>query len=61
MKSESRDSDFRLLTSMSFLEAHRIVKSYPVGGRSLTVLRDLDLIVKSQSVNRAGRCTGNVS
>jgi lipoprotein-releasing system ATP-binding protein len=32
---------------MSFLEAHGIVKSYPVGGRSLTVLRDLDLIVEA--------------
>jgi lipoprotein-releasing system ATP-binding protein len=30
---------------MSFLEAHGIVKSYPVGGRPLTVLRDLDLEV----------------
>src|SRR5712691_6837125 len=30
---------------MSFLEARGIVKSYPVGGRSLTVLRDLDLQV----------------
>ena len=28
---------------MPFLEARGIVKSYPVGGRSLTVLRDLDL------------------
>jgi len=32
---------------MPFLEAHRIVKSYPVGGRSLTVLRDLDLEVEA--------------
>ncbi len=31
---------------MAFLEAHGIVKSYPVGGRSLTVLRDLDLQVE---------------
>jgi lipoprotein-releasing system ATP-binding protein len=31
---------------MSFLEARSIVKSYPVGGRSLTVLRDLDLQVE---------------
>jgi lipoprotein-releasing system ATP-binding protein len=30
---------------MSFLEAHSIFKSYPVGGRALTVLRDLDLVV----------------
>jgi len=30
---------------MSFLDAHGIVKSYPVGGRLLTVLRDLDLTV----------------
>ena len=30
---------------MSFLEARGIVKTYPVGGRSLTVLRDLDLEV----------------
>ena len=30
---------------MPFLEARGIVKSYPVGGRSLTVLRDLDLEV----------------
>jgi lipoprotein-releasing system ATP-binding protein len=30
---------------MSFLTASGIVKSYPVGGRSLTVLRDLDLQV----------------
>jgi len=32
---------------MPFLEAHGLVKSYPVGGRSLTVLRDLDLIVNA--------------
>jgi len=32
---------------MAFLEAHGIVKSYPVGGRSLTVLRDLDLVVEA--------------
>jgi lipoprotein-releasing system ATP-binding protein len=32
---------------MSFLEAQGIVKSYPVGGRSLTVLRDLDLTVEA--------------
>jgi lipoprotein-releasing system ATP-binding protein len=31
---------------MTFLEARSIVKSYPVGGRSLTVLRDLDLRVE---------------
>jgi len=30
---------------MPFLEAQGVVKSYPVGGRSLTVLRDLDLTV----------------
>jgi len=32
---------------MSFLEARGIVKSYPVGGTSLTVLRDLDLQVEA--------------
>ena len=32
---------------MSFLEAAGLVKSYPVGGRSLTVLRDLDLQVEA--------------
>jgi lipoprotein-releasing system ATP-binding protein len=32
---------------MAFLEARGIVKSYPVGGRSLTVLRDLDLHVEA--------------
>ena len=30
---------------MSFLDARGLVKGYPVGGRSLTVLRDLDLQV----------------
>jgi len=30
---------------MAFLEAHGVVKSYPVGGTVLTVLRDLDLDV----------------
>jgi lipoprotein-releasing system ATP-binding protein len=30
-----------------FLDAHGLVKSYPVGGRSLTVLRDLDLTVEA--------------
>src|SRR5438128_8802879 len=30
---------------MSFLEARGIVKSYPIGGHSLTVLRELDLEV----------------
>jgi lipoprotein-releasing system ATP-binding protein len=30
---------------MAFLEARGIVKTYPVGGRSLTVLRELDLEV----------------
>src|SRR5712691_205967 len=32
---------------MSFLEARGIVKSYPVGGMSLVVLRDLDLEVEA--------------
>ena len=32
---------------MSFLEAHGVVKSYPVGGTVLTVLRDLDLEVNA--------------
>jgi len=32
---------------MSFLEASGIVKSYPVGGRALTVLRDLDLQIEA--------------
>src|SRR5712671_2642363 len=32
---------------MPFLEALGLVKSYPVGGRSLTVLRDLDLTVEA--------------
>src|SRR6266851_507963 len=32
---------------MTFLEARGIVKSYPVGGRPLTVLRDLDLEVEA--------------
>jgi lipoprotein-releasing system ATP-binding protein len=32
---------------MTFLEAHGIVKSYPVGGTLLTVLRDLDLQVEA--------------
>ena len=32
---------------MSFLEARGIVKSYTVGGRSLAVLRDLDLTVEA--------------
>jgi lipoprotein-releasing system ATP-binding protein len=34
-------------TLMPFLEAHGLFKSYPVGGRSLTVLRDLDLTVNA--------------
>src|SRR5215471_8624049 len=34
-------------TLMAFLEARGVVKSYPVGGRSLTVLRDLDLTVEA--------------
>ena len=32
---------------MPFLEARGVVKSYPVGGRLLTVLRDLDLTVEA--------------
>jgi lipoprotein-releasing system ATP-binding protein len=32
---------------MSFLEARGLVKSYPVGGRALIVLRDLDLTVEA--------------
>jgi len=32
---------------MSFLEASALVKSYPVGGQVLTVLRDLDLQVEA--------------
>ena len=32
---------------MAFLEAHGIVKSYPVGGTPLTVLRDLELQVEA--------------
>ena len=32
---------------MPFLEASGVVKTYPVGGRSLTVLRDLDLQVEA--------------
>jgi lipoprotein-releasing system ATP-binding protein len=32
---------------MPFLEARGLVKSYPVGGRALTVLRDLDLSVET--------------
>src|SRR5437899_3776833 len=32
---------------MPFLEARGIVKSYPVGGTLLTVLRDLDLFVEA--------------
>ena len=32
---------------MPFLEARGLVKSYPVGGRPLTVLRDLDLTVEA--------------
>jgi lipoprotein-releasing system ATP-binding protein len=32
---------------MAFLDARGIVKSYPVGGQPLTVLRDLDLVVES--------------
>ena len=38
-------SSWSRLIAMPFLEARGIVKSYPVGGRSLTVLRDLDLTV----------------
>ena len=33
--------------AMPFLEARGIVKSYPVGGRPLTVLRDLELLVEA--------------
>jgi len=33
--------------TMSFVEARGIVKSYPVGGRPLTVLRDCDLEVEA--------------
>jgi hypothetical protein len=33
---------------MPFLEASGLVKSYPVVGRSLTVLRDLDLQVAAE-------------
>jgi lipoprotein-releasing system ATP-binding protein len=32
---------------MAFLEAHNVVKSYPVGGTLLTVLRDVDLQVEA--------------
>jgi lipoprotein-releasing system ATP-binding protein len=32
---------------MSFLEARGVTKSYPVGGRPLTVLRDLDVLVEA--------------
>src|SRR4051794_15945883 len=32
---------------MAFLEARGVIKSYPIGGRSLTVLRDLDLTVEA--------------
>src|SRR6202795_5257069 len=32
---------------MPFVEAHGIVKGYPVGSTSLTVLRDLDLAVEA--------------
>ena len=35
------------MIAMPFLEARGIVKSYPVGGRPLTVLRDLDLQVEA--------------
>src|SRR5262249_3515629 len=38
-------SSSRLSRSMAFLEARSVVKSYPVGGQPLTVLRDLDLQV----------------
>lgn len=40
----SRFDDLDLI-AMAFLDATGIVKSYPVGGRSLAVLRDLDLAV----------------
>jgi lipoprotein-releasing system ATP-binding protein len=32
---------------MSFLEAHAVTKSYLAGGKQLTVLRDLELVVES--------------
>ena len=35
------------VSAMPFLEARGIVKSYPVGGQPLTVLRDLDLTVEA--------------
>jgi len=35
------------MTPMPFLDARGIVKSYPVGGQPLTVLRDLDLQVEA--------------
>jgi lipoprotein-releasing system ATP-binding protein len=35
---------------MAFLEARGIVKSYPVGGTSLTVLRDLELQVEASEM-----------
>ena len=35
------------VTRMSFLEARGLVKTYPVGGHALTVLRDLDLAVEA--------------
>jgi lipoprotein-releasing system ATP-binding protein len=35
------------MSNGSFLEARGLVKSYPVGDRSLTVLRDLDLTVEA--------------
>src|SRR5205814_1140854 len=37
----------RMKSLMSFIEAHGIVKTYPVGGAPLTVLRDLDLRVEA--------------
>ena len=38
---------WRSVTAMAFLEARGIRKSYPVGGTTLTVLRDLDLAVEA--------------
>src|SRR3954447_9208221 len=47
---------------MSFLAAEGIVKSYAVGGRSLPVLRDLDLVVDSgEMVAIAGASGGGKS
>src|SRR5947207_10830091 len=46
MEPQNRDCSTRFESrDMSFIEARGIVKSYPVGGAPLTVLRDLDLDV----------------